>query len=714
MPCHTDRAVTTSDLISLGFAAAIGQAVLLREAMAALGGSELAWGLVLGAWLTGMGFGAWASVRGRVRGATGPALVLGLVLAGVVVLRAAPALARRAPGEVLSFAHQVWIWLAAVVPPAVAGGWAFGRLALGAGGSLGAGAAYAWESLGAVVGGVAFTFLLAPVGSAASTLVAAALVVLAGLACRGRVWIGLALAAPLLASGPPAESWLAGAGWRWAERPGELAVARDTRQQRIELAGGVPAALYADGSLLAELPDPYRAAPRAHLLALLHPAPRRVLLVGAVPGELEPYLLRHPVDRLEVVVEDPGLPALLREVGLEPGSARERTERLDLEVGEPLRVVRRGGPWDLVILADADPTTLRQHRTRSREFVAACRAALAPDGVLAMRVGVGDTYLGGGGGRLLATLYATLCEELPVVRAIPGEEVWLVGARAELDLSPVNLAERWRERGLTDPVFRPELLPALLDPGRTAALQGFLQSAPARPTTAAHPLAVLEATALAEGRAEGCIGRALAGAGKAASWALPAAISVWACWLVLGGLRRRVSRPGLLAAVGLCSIGWWLLLLGAWQATRGSVYAEVGVLNAVLMTGLAAAARWSGRDDRASERRLALVFVGGAVVSAAVTAWWVWGGGGRGVPPLLLLAGIVTGAAFPGVAALPGPRKEALGAPRGFAADELGAAVGAVVLGLLGLPVLGAATLGLSLAGLCLGAAASAALASRR
>lgn len=713
MPRLSPRAVAVIDLAALGFAAAVGQAVLLREAMAALGGSELAWGLVLGAWLGGMALGARAGAAGRAAGAVGPALVLALALAGTVVLRAAPALAGRAPGEVLSLAHTLWIWLAAVLPAAGVGGWSFARLASGVGAALGAGAAYAWESLGGVAGGLLFTFLLAPLGSAATVLAAAGVAGLAALAGRGRVWMALGWTAALLLAANPAERWLANEGWRWSGRPGALAAARSTGRQRLEISSGTPAALYADGRLVAELPDPYRAALRAHLLALLHPRPRRVLLVGAVPGELEPYLLRHPVDRLDVVVEDPGLPDLLARVGLRPALPPEQAGRLAQAAGDPLQVVRRGGPWDLVVLADADPATLRAHRTRSREFVAACRAGMAPGGVLAMRVGAGDTYLGGAGGALLAALAATVRAELPVVGALPGEEVWLVAGRDELELAAESLAARWRARGLSDPVFRPELLPVLLDPARAESLEAFLRGADAPPTTAAHPRAVLLAAALAEGRAEGLVGRALARVERPATWVLPAGLGAWALWLVLGGLRRRVSRAGLLAAVGFCSIGWWLLLLAAWQATRGSVYAEVGALNAAFMAGLGGAALALGRRPRLAARRLPAALGGGAALSGAVTAWWAWGGGAWGVPPLLLLAGCATGAAFPAAAALPGRRGEPLGAARGFAADELGAAAGAALLGLFGLPVLGAVPLGLALGGLCLAAAAAAPAARR-
>jgi hypothetical protein len=161
--------------------------------------------------------------------------------------------------------------------------------------------------------------------------------------------------------------------------------------------------------------------------------------------------------------------------------------------------------------------------------------------------------------------------------------------------------------------------------------------------------------------------------------------------------------------VGFAGIGWWLLLLTAWQATLGSVYAEVGALSAAFMAGTAAGCWWRRRDAAGVEVRLVGALLAGSALSLVIAA---------GVPldhpravcvPLLLLAGACTGAAFPGVALLAG----GAGAGRAFAADEAGAAAGAAVIGVAALPVAGmrATALGLAVVG---AAAAVAAAAARR
>lgn len=267
--------MTTSrrTLVLLGFSTAVAQAVLLREAMAALGGSELAWGAVLALWLTGMGLGARAGVRwgGHASARVSPAAVLLLAGGGVVVLRAAPAMLGTVGGETLTTGQALVVWVMAALPAGLAGGLGFPPLAAQLG-SSGAGDAYAREALGALVGGVLFSLLLAPVGSAAALWTALAGVGLVSLWSARRL-LALSLAALCAAAAWPSSTGLAAATWRWAARPDQLARWAETRHQRLELSTGEPTALYGSGVLLASYPEPYLTVPAAHLAMLLHPLP---------------------------------------------------------------------------------------------------------------------------------------------------------------------------------------------------------------------------------------------------------------------------------------------------------------------------------------------------------------------------------------------------------------------------------------------------------
>ena len=702
-------APTVITLLALGFAAACGQAALLREAMAAVGGSELAWGAVLGAWLLGMSGGAWAGARlpSARGGAVATVALLALAAAGVVLLRTAPALTGAAAGEAIGTIRAAWVWLAAVVPPALAGGVAFAALAK----ATDAARAYALESAGALAGGVAFTFALASAGSLAALLIAAGVSGAALLAVRGRRIAAAAVLIACAVTALPAADMLAHLGWRWSGRPGEVAAWRETRQQRLELGSGEPAALYGDGALLGTFPDPYGAAPRAHLLMLLHPRPARVLAVGAAASGMLPTLLAHPVARLDLVEEDPALlEALPRWYG--PGMAAALGDgRVVAHATDPVRAVAHGGPWDLILLLDGDPTSIRRSRTRTVEHLRACAAALSEGGILAVRVGCADTYLGGAGGRLLAAVAGTVRAVFPVVAAVPGEEVLLVAAAGSADLSVDAgvLAARWHDRGAPDPSFSDAWLRVLLDRERAAPLAAFLAAAPSSVTRRERPAAVLAAAALLEARGSGAVSQLAEWWGRRGPLALATVCGVAALLIAAAGRRIRLAGIATGAATGFVSIGWWLLLLTAWQSTVGSVYAEIGALSAAFMGGTVAACGWRRNDTGGAPARLVAALAAGVALSLLLAA---------GVPlryprvacvPLLLIAGACTGAAFPGVALLAGGR----GAGRGFAADEAGAALGAIVVGVAALPVAGmrATALGLAVVG---AAAALAAAAARR
>ncbi len=693
-------------LVTLGFAAVLAQSVLIREAMASLGGSELAWGVVLFTWLAGMAAGAGLGVRlgSPGFGAFLPVVSILFAAAGVILLRAAPALVGSAGGETIGTVEAAWLWLVSVLPAATAGGLGFTLLAARTTGSSGGATAYALEAAGGFLGGIVFTFLLVPHGSVTVLALGLGLIVTGSLPVR-RWWVGLLILGALTASAGPADAVLAHWTWRWASRPGSLAAWAETRQERLELASGNPKAVYANGRLLASFPDPWATAPRAHLLMLLHPEPRRVLLVGGLAGGSVVTVLRHPVDRLDLVEDDPELPPLLaRWYGPELQRALA-DPRLHLHARDPIRTVRRGGTWDMIVLLDGDPASIRENRTRTLEFFEACRQHLDPGGVVAVHVGVSDTYLSGVAGQLVGIEASTLRTVFGNVTALPGDHIVLVAGRNALpDLNVPVLAERWKARRIDDPVFSAELLPVLLDPSRRSDLDHFLQRNKELPDTADNPRAVLPAMALREGRGRIAVVRgtmALTRRTPAPLLLLPVLLLAA---MLLHLLMGRLPRLETAAVVGASSMTWWLVLAAIWQGVIGSVYAEVGALSAAFMGGLALAAfgarRWTN-----PERRLPVLLLSGGILSVIMASPLPSSHPRLLIPLLLLAGGAVTGAAFPGLSHLAGGADPRRGGGGGFAADEAGAALAALVVGLLAIPWAGLQATALTIAGLDVAAA---------
>jgi spermidine synthase len=690
-------------LFLLGVATVVAQALLLREAMAAMGGSEMAWGTVMALWLFGMGLGS------RVGAATGserlarilPLVVLAVAGFGIVLFRAAPALIGAASGETLTTASAIWFWIVAVTPSAFAGGFAFPILA-GMLGESGGGRAYAIEATGMLAGGTALSLILMGFGAAAALCLTLALVTSATVWRRSRaIAFVVVIAGTSLA--PIAADSLARAGWGWSGNPGELRAWRETRLQRLEISDGPPTAIFADGRLVASYPDPYETLPRAHLTMLLHPDPARVFAVGCVADGSVEAMARHPVEQLVVVEEDPVLLRNLPDWYGANVAAALQMPHVRPVTSDPLRALFDTGPWDLVILRDGNPTTLRRNRTRTLEFLRRCRAHMNQDGVLVMRVAVSDTYLGGGAGRLVATLATTLREVFPQLAAVPGEEILLIagGPEAHLDLDPDRLSERLRNRGLESSELIPEMIPLFIDAERAATLSAWLEG-PARVNTISRPRAVMLAGGLHEARSNPAVLRLILDVEQRGAWPLAAALGIAVFCLLATSFLPRPPVITTAAAVGFSSMGWWLLLIATWQATRGSVYSEIGALTAIFMAGLAGGAgiacRWLQPN-----RRLPLVLAAGTLLSLLIAGGIAIRFPLVAVPALLIAGGGVTGAAFPGLTALSG-RGSRRDAGIAFAADEAGAAAGALVVGIIAIPWAGLTATALGLAVLSLAA----------
>jgi spermidine synthase len=119
---------------------------------------------------------------------------------------------------------------------------------------------------------------------------------------------------------------------------------------------------------------------RSMLAALwLHPAPRRIGIVGLGGGAQVKFLHRHlPQARLDVVENDAGVLALREAFRIPPDDTR-----LCVAHGDGAAWLRRhAGAFDVLLVDAYDAGGIPEH-LGSQGFYALCREALAADGVLA-------------------------------------------------------------------------------------------------------------------------------------------------------------------------------------------------------------------------------------------------------------------------------------------------------------------------------------------
>ncbi|MFJ6379799.1 polyamine aminopropyltransferase [Kitasatospora sp. NPDC092039] len=360
---------------------------------------------------------------------------------------------------------------------------------------------FAADYVGALIGGLAFPFLILPsLGPGDGALLTGAVNAVAGAAVvlwlfreepapriRRLLWGGCLLVLALLAAAAAGSDAVERAA-RHALYGDQVRYATRGRSQEIVLTGPAegPLRLYLDGRLAVCGPDEYRGNE-----GLVHPAmaagpDARVLLLGGGDGLALREVLRHRgVRTVRLVDADPALPRLAR---TDPGLAALGGHSLDdprvrTSAADPMAWLRGAdasggdGPYDVVLAdlpAPADGGPVKFH---SQEFYGLAGRLLSPGGRLAVRAGSDLDGLW----RIESGLRTAGLRTVPY--AVPG------GATADCRPGPPDRAENFLLAAATPP---PLTLAPDAPPPR-ALTPETLHAAAARLTALrpAHPPAAL-------------------------------------------------------------------------------------------------------------------------------------------------------------------------------------------------------------------------------
>jgi spermidine synthase len=711
-------------LFLVGVLSLLCQIVLLRELNVAFYGVELAFAVALAAWMVGSAAGAAVlprrapATRGRLSWLIAiAALVLPVE---VVISRASRLVLGGVPGAFLPIEHQALTLAAAVLPPSLLLGLAF-RLAaeLSRANGRTLAWAYALESAGACAGAaiaaVAFVFgvrtftlaiLTAGIVPAALLATAGRRLVLAGRASRvarsvsrlrNPVILLAVLAATAAAAFVAPRIDVRMTAWSHPSVVDSL----DSPYARITATSdGSQTALFADDVLVYES-EAAQQEELAHVAALQHPAPRRMLQLGGSVEGLDRELRKHRPERLVLVEQDRTFYELAA-----------RYLRLPSEVvfDDPRDFLRRSAAFDVIVVATPQPTSGQSNRFYTAEFFEECRAHLAAGGVLAFKLDVPENVVTALPALRAASILAAARTAFRFLEVLPGASAIAVASGDPLPATAGVLVDRLTARGLSTRVVTPAYLRYLYANDRREGLTrlrdaGAAPNADARPVcyqlaaltwvTKFYPGLLAVSPIIADlspdvGRhADTRSANALYTGGVAAALVVAAGFAI--------ARRLRRTRAVLLASVaGLSGMLLETVLLLSYQARSGALFERVGVLLTAFMAGLAAGAwavgrlmsrrRRPGTARAATAALLAASAAVGGLTGALVVANV---GMGLMLASLLLFA---AGSLVAGIFACAGAMAASDAgdaAGRLYGADLVGGAAGSLVAGLVLVPFAG-------------------------
>ncbi len=689
-------------LLLVGLLAILSQIVLLRELNVAFYGVELVYALALAVWMAGNAAGSLFGRRRSALGGRGEAWLLAgaaaLLPLDVAWIRGSRWLLGGIPGAYLPFGHQLLVLALALLPPAILLGlafrWAAERASL-SGRSLGR--SYAIESAGACVGGFGTTLALATgAQTLALALVAACLVPAFLVALEARrgadppsrlaraSWLTTAaLLVTATVAGEAASRRLDLAMTAWTHPA--VIESRDSAYARITATkAGSQTALFVDDVLVYES-EAVQQEELAHVAALAHPRPSRILVLGGSVSGIDRELAKHAPRQLVVVELDRAYVEAGRRFGVTP----------NVVVDDPRRFLNRPGQYDLIVVATPQPTSGQANRFYTKEFFEECRTRLAPDGILALALDLPENVVSPVAAARTSSILAAAWAAFPFVEALHGSSAIVLASSSPLPRDARPMIERWNERRLDVRLVTPAYLRYLFENDRRLELETMLRATPARPNSDARPVCYQLAEVGWLARFFPQLLTLRPGAGGMAG--LATALGTAALVIVVVSMRFGRAASGLLA--GLAGFAGMLLetvLLLAYQARSGALFEWIGLLLLAFMSGLAIGAALVGRligrlrtAPGPTSRVVARWTCAALVLLSALVAWSVTGPASGLLPTAALMcaSGGLVASVFASVAADVEAARRATG--HLYAADLLGGAAGSLLAGLLLVPMFG-------------------------
>jgi spermidine synthase len=607
-------------------ASVMTQLALMRELLCAFAGNEMVLGIALGLWLLLTGLGtSLGRTADKLRNLlavlfTAQIFIAVIPLAQVFAVRALRNVVFVRGAEV-GVTGTVLSAAVLLLPFCIVAGYTL-TLACSIlsrrGDASGAGRVYVADSLGSVVGGALFSFVLVRFLDHIALLAVPALLNLAIAA-----WLGRATSRPLAPSlspaggggeGGPSEAgpgegdppkapavplgnplrWeifiltlVAGiAAFVWLINADALSTSLQFPGQNVLFRANSPYGrlvvtesggqtnFIENGIAVVSTPNVEQVEETAHYAMAQRPDARRVLLVSGGVAGVAKEILKYNVAGVDCVELDP----LVIETGRRFLPEHFADPRIHVIATDARQFVRQTtNRYDVVILALPDPSTAQLNRFFTVEFFSGVKRVLADGGVLSFALGRYENYVSPELAQLLASAHRSLKQSFANILALPGGRVFFLASDGPLH---GDIAARVEAQGVSTKLVNRHYLDATLTADRMADIERAV-SQPAAMNRDFSPMLYFY---------------------HLRHWMSQFTLSFGVLQAVLLLLLLvyliRLRGPALvLFASGFAGSALEVVLLLAFQVLCGSVYHQVGVIVTVFMAGLAVGAAWANRPS---------------------------------------------------------------------------------------------------------------------
>lgn len=583
-------------IIVMGVTSMLIQITVLRLLLSTFSGNELDIGVTLSFWLTWVGLGSYTGGKIRLKHAFTLSFILIalLVQPTVFIIKAIRPVLSLEPGEVVSFTSTILSTAFSLFPLCFVIGLQFPLAVSYSDNRDAAGKVYGLEALGAFMGGVLFTFIIAGrMGAIELCLILSLINILMASYISKKKIITLIFFLPLFFH-ISFHKIITSLPWQGMEpshivesKYGEITVIKIREQSSV----------YGNGQLFFTYSDLPSEEIKTHLPMALHPSPSRVLVIGGSPGTLKEFL-KYPVKDIDFIELDPKIVKVSMELlSMEDRSAVEDPRvRIIVEDGRRFIKGLKRATYDLIVLSLPQPSTANINRFYTYDFFREAKGVLNKDGIIAITLPQSTGYIGRSMQTANGSVYNSLKSVFSYVEVTAQEYGGIFASETPINIDPETLENIFIRRTIhtkhfSQYIFRDAFSPLNVDYVRRRLGDIKFINTDLQPSAYLYNLMLWS---------EVHRGRVLRYLLKIRGWHI-ISISIVTLMIISFLTFRRKRRVIYLSifTTGFSSMSFMLSVILAYQASYGYVYEMIGILTATFMIGLWAGAYLSRHSKQA-------------------------------------------------------------------------------------------------------------------
>ena len=607
----------------------VAQVLLLREMLVIFYGNELTIGIILGNWLVLEAIGSFflgkqiERIRTKLEAFVALQLLVSILFPLMIYLtRIVKGIIGTPVGEGLGLLPIFYSSLLILLPVSLLHGAAFTfackiHSEILKKRAVSIGRVYVYETLGVLIGGVIFTYLLMPYFH--SFEISLGLGLLNSAVCLGllgRFWQGrepslkkMFGAASVLFLGIFLLSLITPA----ADRLHDFSISEQWKVGRIEhyqnsIYGNIVAVkkaeqytFFFDGIpiITTPLPDVAQTEDFVHLSLLSHPQPEEILIISGGAGGVINEILKHQIKRVDYAELDPVLLEVVQKLPTPLTETELGDPRVNIKYVDGRYFVKKTHhKYDVVLIGISEFSNLQVNRLATEEFFIMVRGILKEKGILVISSPGSLTYLNEELINLNLLILNTLKKVYPSVRIIPGDfNLFLASTFPQISKVDSSLfIKRLGEREIETLSITPQYIQYRLDSRR---LDWFLNSLARGRENGSdnetkinkdfHPLGTFYSLALWNALFSPWGQKLFRWFERMSLSLFFIVLTIFGVLFLLSGYKNVRLRKGVIPFViistGFAGMLFSLILIFAFQALYGFLYYWIGLLTSIFMAG---------------------------------------------------------------------------------------------------------------------------------